>query len=708
MKTILFSYALIFGLLFFTATESPAQWAQINSGLTNTNVRALAVKGTTLFAGTSAGVFVSTDNGSNWTASNTGLTNTSIASLALVGASLFAGSGAGVFVSTNNGNTWNSSNAGMTSTNVYSFAVAGPRLYAGGLAGVFVSTDNGNNWTADTSGLANKMVMALATSDTNIFAGTYGTGVFRSSINSGGWVVDSSGLTSKNTRALVVSGNNLFVGTDNGICRRNLNGTHWTGVTNGSTGKYDRCLAVNGPNLLAGTSPGGFVYSNLNGSVWTGLNSGLTNSSVYALAIRGSDLFAGTYGGGVFLLQNYKNYMPSILSVAPNNNTTDSIVTVVGSNFGQTQGASTVKLDTVAASIRSWNDTVITARIPPGVHGCVSLFVTVNGTRTSSPDNFYALNGSESPYFLSIMYEQDTVKNVFWNYSDGILCGASMLWYSTPKSFTSQFYCITDQSTSVNAAHSLTVSRYDASRVSVVMQPHNTVAVCTVDGGVAVGPMNNITPGDYFMTVYYYPIGSVREHIEVSVSSVPLPVELSSWSATTNGLNTVLRWTTATESGNSGFDIERRVAGRREWTRIGSVAGAGTSNIPHSYSYTDNTEVTGRYTYRLKQIDRNGMFKYSEEVEVTVESPKVFALNQNYPNPFNPTTTIRYSIPNPSHIALSVFNTLGQKVAELVDADKESGVYNVTFDASGFASGVYFYRMQAGSYVDTKKLILLK
>jgi photosystem II stability/assembly factor-like uncharacterized protein len=85
-----------------------------------------------------------------------------------------------------------------------------------------------------------------------------------------------------------------------------------------------------------------------------------------------------------------------------------------------------------------------------------------------------------------------------------------------------------------------------------------------------------------------------------------------------------------------------------------------------------------------------------------------FDLTQNYPNPFNPSTTIRYGLPQRSHVLLTVFNTLGQQVATLVQQEEEAGYHDVRFDASGLSSGVYFYRLTAGSFVQTRKLLLLK
>jgi len=190
-----------------------------------------------------------------------------------------------------------------------------------------------------------------------------------------------------------------------------------------------------------------------------------------------------------------------------------------------------------------------------------------------------------------------------------------------------------------------------------------------------------------------------------------LPVELVSFTATANGMNTNLHWSTATEINNNGFEIQRRQTA--DWAKVGFVSGAGTSNAPRNYSYTDSKLSAGNYAYRLKQIDNNGAFTYGSTVEVAISSaPAAFALSQNYPNPFNPSTVISYSLEKAGMVSLRVYNMLGQEVATLVNGPQEAGIYAVSFNTSkgtlGLSSGVYVYRLEAGSFVSTKKLVLMK
>jgi hypothetical protein len=185
------------------------------------------------------------------------------------------------------------------------------------------------------------------------------------------------------------------------------------------------------------------------------------------------------------------------------------------------------------------------------------------------------------------------------------------------------------------------------------------------------------------------------------------PVELTSFVASSEDGNVTLNWETATEKNNRGFEIERKSI-NGEYLKAGYVAGFGTSTEPRTYSFTDNNLNTGDYTYRLKQIDLDGRFSYSNEVNVKVTTPLQYALEQNYPNPFNPGTTINYSIPEDGFVRLKVYNLLGEEIITLVNSVQKAGRYEVMFDASRFASGVYYYRMETAKYTSIKKMILLK
>ncbi len=189
------------------------------------------------------------------------------------------------------------------------------------------------------------------------------------------------------------------------------------------------------------------------------------------------------------------------------------------------------------------------------------------------------------------------------------------------------------------------------------------------------------------------------------VPNHPVPVEFTSFTAVVKDGSVSLNWSTSTETNNKGFEVERQ-SSNGKWSTLGFISGNGTSTEMHNYSFIDNS-VSGILKYRLKQIDFDGSFKYSNEVEVET-TPSAFSLQQNYPNPFNPVTTIKYSVPSTQHVALSVYNLLGQKVASLVNEVKTAGNYKIDFDASKLSSGIYLYKFEAGGFVKTNKMTLLK
>jgi hypothetical protein len=192
------------------------------------------------------------------------------------------------------------------------------------------------------------------------------------------------------------------------------------------------------------------------------------------------------------------------------------------------------------------------------------------------------------------------------------------------------------------------------------------------------------------------------------ITSGIVPVELTSFSASASADVVTLDWTTATELNNRGFNIERS-SEKNEWRTIGFIEGKGTTSEPQHYLYSDRLSdvKSNKLYYRLKQIDNDGTYKYSNIVEVGI-APSSFTLSQNYPNPFNPSTKIKYSIPQSSKVVVKVFDMLGKEVTTLVNEEKQAGTYELTWNAQDMPSGVYTYSIKAGSYTAVKKMVLIK
>jgi len=217
-----------------------------------------------------------------------------------------------------------------------------------------------------------------------------------------------------------------------------------------------------------------------------------------------------------------------------------------------------------------------------------------------------------------------------------------------------------------------------------------------------------------FATKVFAYVGTLNTEITtpathtIEYTNDPLPVELASFAAATNRNNVTLNWSTAKETNNSGFDIERKLTTANEWSKVGNVTGNGTTNETHNYTYSERVG-TGNYNYRLKQVDFNGNFEYFNlSSEVNVGVPDKFDMSQNYPNPFNPSTKINYDIPVDGKVTIALYDISGREVAKLVNEVKPAGYYTVQFNASNLSSGMYFYRISAGDFVSTKKMVLIK
>ncbi|MBS1494921.1 MAG: T9SS type A sorting domain-containing protein [Bacteroidetes bacterium] len=192
-----------------------------------------------------------------------------------------------------------------------------------------------------------------------------------------------------------------------------------------------------------------------------------------------------------------------------------------------------------------------------------------------------------------------------------------------------------------------------------------------------------------------------------------LPVELSSFNSSTDKNNVTLSWATETEVNNSGFEIERKLSSDTSWKKINFVNGAGNSHTTKTYKYEDRNLATGKYKYRLKQIDFNGNYTYFNlQNEINVGLPVKFNLSQNYPNPFNPTTKINYDLPFDSKVQIKIFDMTGREVYQLVNESLTAGYYRAQFNGSAFASGTYFYQIVANggnqSFTKTMKMVLVK
>jgi hypothetical protein len=246
----------------------------------------------------------------------------------------------------------------------------------------------------------------------------------------------------------------------------------------------------------------------------------------------------------------------------------------------------------------------------------------------------------------------------------------------------------------------------------------------SINGGVIVNSVTYNSPTQVTLNISTMSASTGGKTVTItnpdgqsSSSSVifdtPLPVVLSSFNSSISNRDVTLYWSTELEINNKGFDIERKnfnqAGDNSQWQKIAFISGKGNSNIPQNYQFTDKKLNSGKYNYRLKQIDYNGSYEYFNlSNDILIGTPLYNELSQNYPNPFNPITKIDYAVVNEGHVNITIYDISGREVMQIVNESKTPGFYTVSFDASALASGVYFYRLTASSFTQIRKMLVVK
>jgi len=701
----------------FCVAETNAQWVQTNGPYT-AHVQSFAVSGTNVFVLTQeGGVFLTTDNGTTWT--STGLTS-GAGTLAASGGILFAGTSNGIYRSTNNGANWNEISNGIAQyrvvTNVAApginlFASAydnstfptawgvfrstnngeswfpantpfscfvhmvqlGTNLFAVTGSGAFLSSDNGTSWSKkDYSGWGN--TTALAVSGTYLFAGIEGGGVFRSSDNGTSWRGVNNGLTDTTITALAVIGTSLFAGTrySGTIYRSTDNGTSWSAVNRGFTGGASgvTALAVSGANLFAGGYYMGVLLSTDNGAGWTRVNAGLQRCYVRAFAASGKNLYAGGLEG-VFLSSNEGASWNPVNGIGPS----VSALAVSGTNLfaGTNLGCKVSPCSRGSVFLSadggtSWTQTGLEGGvIDLGVSG-TDLFAAIHLF-----DLFHSSNNGTSWDTVNIGLEGA------WDV-DALAISGTNLFAGT---YHGGVFRSTDNGTSWNPANVGLPKKVSGdttwySPVScLVVSGANVFAGTGYRGGVYHSTDN----GASWREANSGLTDSTVNAFAVWGTNLFAGTERGVFLSTDNGTN----WTAA--------GLPNTIV--RSLTVFGTNLFATGDSLCEGYYHGQG--VWRRPLSELVAVDETGG-----------PLPGHYSLAQNFPNPFNPSTTIGYALPRRSHVTLTVFNTLGQQVATLVNGELDAGFHEVKFDAAKLSSGVYLYQLHAGAYVETRKLIHVK
>jgi hypothetical protein len=692
----------------YLSTNNGTDWTQANNGLTNIDVTSFAFNPSGyIFAGTSnAGVYLSTNNGTDWTQANNGLTNIDVTSLALNSSGyIFAGTNVGVYLSTNNGNSW--TQMGLTGVDVVSLAInSSEYVFAGTIGGAYLSTNNGATWSKVDSGLTNTDVYCLTINSSGyVFAGTYGGGVFRADRFATAFpppipqlVTPSNGSSGAPTVAtltwrasagashyeLQVSADSTFVATFldtsyvvttsqtvRGLSRgltyywrvnasNSIGTSGWSSVWSFTTFTYPSSVQVSTqytpPNTMDSTSyriigmpgtvdvPIGNLMSGKEGSDWRAFYNNGANQNYY-VEYDGTSAFDFQPGRAFWILSR--------------------------NPFSVSQNASTVSIDTADS-------------YPISIHGGWNL-ISNPFEKSVSWSSVEKMNGTTQPIyaFSNGSYTQpDTMDPYegYYFYNDTTVSQLRIpyVYSSVPASVANQA-TVTDQHVVValsdgnKSLSSIAVGVKSAPGIksaNIFAPPGNfqRSRICVVDSAIGAGWKELIK--DYRDTI------GTGQQFDFYV---------------TNKTGKSLKLTPNVADGLSKYEVYLI-----------------DKDLFRSYNLKDSQQISIPSYDKLKNYSVLIGSKSFIDAKLADLLPKGYMLYQNYPNPFNPVTVIRFEVPKAERVSLSVYDILGRRVETLMNANVTPGYYEIPFDGTNLASGVYFYRLSAGSFKQVKKMVLLK
>jgi photosystem II stability/assembly factor-like uncharacterized protein len=595
--------------------------------------------------------------------------------------------------------------------------------------GIFLSVDSCSSWLRVSSLIPE---ISLSLPEGGMLVGTDGLGVFLFSDSGDSLGSFSEGLSSLNVHSLTLDNNGyLYACTDNGVWRRALSevvpvcSAQWIKQNSGTTQNLNAVEFIDSNNGFAVGDSGIIVHTINGGNNWAIQNSEtikklngicLINSSL-SFAVGDTGTVLKTTDGGESWVEAHVETNFNLKDICFVNENTGWIV----GGFGPEEPIDTaIVLRTTNGGI-NWIQQTCDApwqlngvcfinentgwAVGGGGHSFFNDFATVFYTSDGGINWLPQLN-EDMPRLNDVHFVDESIG---WAVGgargidmgiDGIIIGTingGVTW------------------TTLQQANQIFrgISMVDQN-IGFVVGGHwgHGVIMTTNDGGStwtqeiidSLGVLRSVSLVDAFNG---WIVGDNGIILHTTNGGNPVPVEQNSFTASANGKQVTLNWVTATELNNQGFEVQRKF-GSNDFVTIGSVKGHGTTTSPNNYSYIDKLTDAGKYFYRLKQIDFGGKYEHSQTVEVNWSPFTTYKLEQNYPNPFNPTTTIGFVIPEKGNVKLSVLNILGEEIKVLLKEEKESGYHTIDFDASDLPSGVYFYQLKAGPFIQTRKMLLLR
>ncbi len=660
----------------------PAQWLETN-GPYGATVSALAVDGQVVFAGTYNGLYITSDNGISWTKPDSGIAATvSISTFAVDSDIVFAGTyNEGVFRSTNDGITWIQTNQGLTDLRIMSLATIGNNVLAGTNQGIFVSSNEGSNWThVDSMGGNLNYVVSFATKGTKVFASAYG-GIYVSADSGANWVrvSDSPDPETWWPPSLCISGRNLIAGTARGIYMSTSGGTSWTHITSGVPDTVSHIFAV-GEGRVYATWYSHVYCSEDSGRAWTPTNGGVPNLPyVFSFAAAGDRLFAGTYSGVYTSTDNGLSWNNA--SAGFPNATSFTFATSGTTIFSGSYGGVYLSSDggsNWVPSSSDINDPEVDALTFLGNALYAGTYTGVYASSNYGASWNPASNGLPWPAQISCLATIEG--NIVAGSSGGIYVStdSGKSWVDatpTAKYLEVSSFALNGNLVLAATNYGLYFSRNHGLEWSLVQGSPPISTLCV--SGTTI-----FAADDYGVIV------STDQGRNWEPGNTGLPAAVPNAFAAVGGyvfLGTLGGIYISSDNGAT-------------WTSVNSgVSSVGTVT---SLAIFDG--------YLFAGTSQGVLRRPVSEMVSDFPFPSDLKLEQNYPNPFNPSTTIQYNLPNQAQVSLKLYDVLGRLVATLIDEHQTAGIHYVHFNCKGLPSGVYFYRLQAGTFTKTKKLTVLK
>ncbi len=687
-------FALSFNLLAvliiaLSGNEANSQWVRMSGPYGWDFSEFTANSSTVLASGLTQGIFRSTDNGLSWSKADSGMWDVQITSLGVYNQIFFAGASDGsnilVFRSSDNGTTWEQVNTISPSEGITCFAAMDTVLFAGTYGdGVYLSTDAGFHWRKPTNSGLQHSILEMVTAGSDLFAGTYGGGVYESTDDGESWTELTipnyntyvGSLFFHNGKLCMVSGNNLFNSTDYG--------SSWNLVNSNLPMTFDGAVISGGSALYLGCDHGVYMSTD-DGITWNGI--GLSDAIVEAIETYSGNLLTGTRDLGLFTSQD--NGASWLQTGAVNNMMVQALISVDSTLIvgdGAQDGVFISRDNGI--SYREYHNLNHSTVMCMEMYG-TDIYAGTEPADTSGGGVFKSSDYGKTWQRLGL--KNQIVSAVAMSGSYLFAASATGIFRTSNGGST---WSVTGTALPNSSQSSLVVSNssvFAGTTGGIFKTSDNgttwasgglgdTAVFALISTGTALlagtqyGVFRNVPPD-----TNWYPAGFADTTVSFLVAN-----DSMTFAGTGNGIFV---------SKSNGT----------KWAPIGD----GLDNLSVStFAIGTDYLFAGSWGEGVWRRPMSEIMTGVDRVENNL--PGEFRLGQNYPNPFNPTTTIVFNVLGSGFVSLKVYDVLGREVATLVNRQESAGGHTVTFDASRLPSGVYFYRLEAGSYHDTKKLLFLK